>query len=88
MELSEAIRKRINNLCKEHNYSLYALSIMAGISDSTLDSFMKHRSNSINAKTLLHVCEGLGISLEEFFTDPLFDENAEEVRKLAKIKNH
>ncbi len=86
MELSEAIRKRINNLKEEQKYTLHGLSLMAGVTDSTLDSFMKHKSKSINAKTLLHVCEGFQISLEEFFTDPLFDENAKEVKKMAQNK--
>lgn len=77
MQLSNAIRKRIINLCNSKNISLHQLSLRAGISYSTLNSFM-NKNKSITISTLLHVCEGLDIELKDFFDDELFKDVIDE----------
>ena len=72
MQLSEAIRRRIINLADERNITLHKLSLEAGIPYSTLSSFINGKSQSPKLATLLHICEGLGIELNDFFTDKLF----------------
>lgn len=72
MQLSTAIRQRIVNLCIERNISLNQLSKAAGISYSTLSSFLNGQSQDPQISTILHLCEGLNIQLYEFFQDDLF----------------
>lgn len=72
MQLSEAVRQRIINLANERNITLHRLSLDSGISYSTLSSFLNGKSQSPKLVTLLHICEGLNIELNEFFTDRLF----------------
>lgn len=72
MQLSDAIRKRINNLLKINNMNIWKLYKATGVSASTLSYFMSGKRELINLKTLLHICEGFGITLKEFFDDPLF----------------
>ncbi|MCI8345536.1 MAG: helix-turn-helix transcriptional regulator [Clostridia bacterium] len=72
MQLSDAIRKRINNLLKINNMNIWKLYKATGVSASTLSYFMSGKRELINLKTLLHICEGFEISLKDFFDDPLF----------------
>ena len=78
MQLSEAIRRRIINLAYERNITLHKLSLEAGIPYSTLSSFINGKSQSPKLATLLHICEGLGIELNDFFTDKLFKDVEED----------
>ena len=78
MQLSEAVRKRIINLAHEQNINLYTLCLKSGLSYSTLNSFINGKSKSPKLVTLLHICEGFGIELNEFFTDKLFKDVEED----------
>ena len=72
MQLSTAIRQRIDNLCIDRNISLNQLAQAAGITYSTLNSFLNGKSNDPKMSTILHLCEGLNIQIYEFFKDDLF----------------
>lgn len=78
MKLSDAVKKRIINLTNEKNITLHRLSLNSGISYSTLSSFINGKSQSPKIVTLLHICEGLEIELNEFFTDDLFKDVEED----------
>ncbi len=74
MQLSDATRKRIKNLLKEKNMKLFDLSKSAGVSLPTISDFLKNDTKNLRMDTLLHICEGFDITLQEFFSDPLFDD--------------
>ena len=74
MLLSTAMRQRINNLLKQNNMNIWKLYKATGVPASTLSYFMNGKRELISIKTLLHICEGFGISIKEFFDDPLFDD--------------
>ncbi|MBO4816163.1 MAG: helix-turn-helix transcriptional regulator [Clostridia bacterium] len=78
MELSEAVKKRILNLAKLKKITLHRLSLDSGISYSTLNSFMNGKCKTPNLITILHLCEGFGIELNEFFTDTVFEDVEED----------
>lgn len=78
MELSQAVKKRILNLADSRNITLHKLSLNSGIPYSTLSSFMNGKSKNLNLSTILHLCEGFGIELNEFFTDKVFEDVEEE----------
>jgi len=70
--LSDAIRERIRELMKMNGIkSVNTVSRLAGISN-TLNDFMNGNIELIKIDTLLHVCEGFGIELYEFFYNPIF----------------
>lgn len=73
MKLSDAIRKRIKFYLKEKNMNVWKLCKMSGIPCSTISTFMSAKTELIKLDTLLHICEGFGITLGEFFTDSIFD---------------
>lgn len=70
MKASQVVAKRIKELCEENEISYYTLSYKAAISMSTL----MHAVNggNITIKTLNKLCNGLGISLTNFFDTEYF----------------
>ena len=73
MKLSDAIRKRIKFFLKEKTMNVWKLCKMSGIPCSTISTFMSGKTELLKLDTLLHMCEGFGITLGEFFTNPMFD---------------
>lgn len=73
MDLSEAIRIRINNLIKERNISISKLSTLAGISRSTLSKFLTGKRKLLRIDMIEFICEALEIKLTDFFNDPIFN---------------
>ncbi len=72
MQLSEAVQKRIINLCEEHNITINKLATNSGLSYSTVFSIFYGKSKSPKLSTILHICEGFDIELTDFFDDSLF----------------
>ena len=58
---------------KEKNINVWKLCKMSGIPCSTISTFMSGKTELLKLDTLLHMCEGFGITLGEFFTNPMFD---------------
>lgn len=73
MDLSEAIKIRINNLITERNINVSTLCTLAGISRSTLSKFLSGKRKIIRLDIIEYICEGLNISLKDFFDDMVFD---------------
>lgn len=72
--VSKAVAQRILDLCSEYGYTVNHLSELSGITQSTVSDIVNGKSKNVGVVTLQKLCEGLGITLEEFFTDPLFRE--------------
>jgi len=74
MLLSDAIRKRIEELMKSNGLKyVNSLSNLAGISNS-LNDFMNGKTELPKIDTILHICEGFEIQLVDFFNSPLFED--------------
>ena len=76
MNSSEAVVKRINDLCFERRMSYYALAYRSAISKSTLMNIMKGTNPTI--ATLNKICNGFEMSLRDFFQDECFEVCEEE----------
>lgn len=72
MKISEAIKKRILNICDEKEISINKLAIMSGLTQSTLQSIISGKSQNPKLLTIVRICESLEIDLQEFFNDPIF----------------
>ena len=75
MFLKDAIETRINNLCNEKNITINKLCTICGITQSTIANLKVRPKTNISTLTILRICRGLDITLEYFFTDPLFENN-------------
>lgn len=73
-ETWEQIVKRILYLCRIHQINVNTLALRSGITPSTLKSILYGKSKNPGVATLRHICDGLGISLEDFFHSKLFRE--------------
>ena len=78
MTLENAIRTRILELCHEQSITLHALAHRCGIASSTMQNIFYRESTTPCVSTIVKICDGLGISLADFFVNDLFrnlDEN-------------
>ena len=62
------INKKIMDMCFQRGWTLYTLSLEAGITQSTLQSMM-NRGNAPKIETLQAICEAFGITLSQFFLE-------------------
>ena len=74
MDLSEAMRLRIQKLMETNKINGNKLALSSGFSRSTVNKFIKKKSKSIKIETITLICQSLDISLKDFFDDKLFDD--------------
>ena len=73
MKLHEAVGKRILEFCREREITPNKLCTMSGIIQSTVNSIFSGRSKNPKLATIQFLCEGLQITLKEFFDSSLFE---------------
>ncbi|MCH1939081.1 helix-turn-helix domain-containing protein [Holdemania massiliensis] len=84
MKCSEALRKRIDELCKKYNLTYSSLSNKA-CGNSTISSFMSKPQETLYLPTIYCICLALDISIKEFFDSPCFDQIDEILETRRKI---
>lgn len=72
MTIGEAVRQRILQLCRERDLSVNALSNRSGVTQSTVNNIVSGRNRSTTVSTIQKLCDGLDITIEEFFHSELF----------------
>ena len=80
MNIVEAVKERILELCREHDISVNKLSSMSGVTQSTVNNIVSGRNNSATVSTIKKLCDGLGITIEEFFNSELFRGLEQEIK--------
>ena len=80
MNIGEATRLRIKELCKEKRITLNKLSTICGITQSTLNNIVSGRNNSTTISTIKKICDGLEITIHDFFCSTLFDDLEQEIK--------
>ena len=77
MRLVDAVYKRIVDLAKERNLTINALANLSGVPRPTIVTMTK--SSTVKLSTIYGICDGLNITLQDFFNSPLFSkENIED----------
>ncbi len=80
MELKEAITDRILALCQQRGISVNKLCNMSGVTQSTVNNIINRKNNTTTVSTIKQLCDGLDITLGEFFSTPEFDRLEQEVQ--------
>lgn len=80
MNIGEAVKLRIIELCQEHRITVNKLSTICGITQSTLNNIVSGRNKSATIATIKKICDGLGISIIDFFSSPLFQNLEQEIQ--------
>lgn len=79
MMIGEAVRLRILDLCMDRNISINKLSGMCGMTQSTLNNIVSGRNNSTTVSTVKKICDGLDITIVQFFDCDLFLDLEQEI---------
>ena len=80
MNTKEAVALRIIELCNERNIATNALANMSGVSPSTIYSMLNEKSQNPGVVSIKKLCDGLDISIREFFDSPIFDNIEQEIK--------
>lgn len=73
MSVKDAVVERFRRLCKEQNIRINELASRSGVTPSTAYSMMDASRRDVSIVTIKKFCDGLGVTLGEFFSDGLFD---------------
>ena len=74
MNAKEAVAKRIQVLCANRNITVHALASLCGVESSTIYSMLNAKSQNPGIVSIQKICDGLEISVREFFDDPIFED--------------
>ena len=80
MDIGEAVKERNLELCREKNLSVNKLSNMSGVTQSTVNNIVSGRNHSATISTIKKLCDGMGITIEEFFNSELFRGLEQEIK--------
>lgn len=75
MTVKEAAAKRIEQLCKERTIVYNNLATKCGVTPSTIYSIVDPKKNkNVTLSTVKKICDGLEITLKDFFDSPIFSD--------------
>ncbi len=80
MTIGDACRLRIRDLCRERKITVNKLAILSGVTQSTLSNLMGGRNNSVTISTLKKICDGLEITIVDFFSSDIFSNLEQEIK--------
>lgn len=80
MGIYEFTVQRIYELCRERQITPNALSYMAGIPQATIKSILNGESKNPGIVTLKKICDGLEITVMEFFDTPQYKKLQQELK--------
>ena len=80
MRVNEAVKLRIIELCQKSHITLNKLSTICGITQSTLNNIISGRNATTTVSTIKKICDGLEITILDFFASPLFENLEQEIK--------
>ena len=72
MDFSDLVALKIKELMEEKDMTIYKLETLSGVYSSTIAMFLTRKTQTIRLENLLYICDGLNISLSDFFADKRF----------------
>ena len=79
MSVKDVVVKRFKELCDEKNIKTNELANLSGVTPSTAYSMMSENRRDISITTIKKFCDGLDITLGEFFSTEEFDNLEQEI---------
>lgn len=80
LTIGEAVRYRILELCRANGITVNKLAIISGMTQSTLNNIISGRNKSVTVSTIKKICDGLNITIQEFFDSVYFEDLEQEVK--------
>lgn len=79
MNTKEAVAKRILELYEEKHIAINALANISGVAPSTIYSMLNEKSQNPGVVSIKKICDGLEITVRDFFDCDLFDSREQEI---------
>lgn len=79
MNVKDAVAMRFKQLCSERGIKTNELASLSGVTPSTAYSMMNPNRRDVSIVTIKKFCDGLDVSLGEFFSTPEFDALEQEI---------
>lgn len=80
MDTSTAVRQRILDLCRQRGITVNRLATISGVTQSTVNNVVSGRNHSATVATIKKLCDGLDITLRDFFDAAVFEDLEQEVK--------
>lgn len=80
MNVKDVVANRFLELCNERNIKINELANISGVTPSTAYSMLDKNRRDIFILTIKKFCDGLEITLGEFFSTPEFDNLEQEIK--------
>ena len=74
MKLTDAVRFRLRNIIEERGLTQYQIHKEGGIAKSTISQMLSGKKERIEIHTLYEITATIGITLKDFFDDPMFND--------------
>ncbi|MBQ3499253.1 MAG: helix-turn-helix transcriptional regulator [Clostridia bacterium] len=80
MAVKDMVAKRFRDICKERNIKTNELANLSGVTPSTVYSMMDERRRDVSIVVIKKLCDGLDITLGEFFGTEEFNNLEQEIK--------
>lgn len=80
MSVKDVVVERFESICAERGIKMNELANLSGVTPSTVYSMLDANRREISISTIKKLCDGLDISLGEFFSTPDFDALEQEIK--------
>lgn len=80
MNIAEAVKKRIEELCDERNLNFCKLDNISGVPYTTVKSIIYGQSKNPSIATIKMLCDGFEISITDFFDTDTFRNLEQEIK--------
>lgn len=79
MNIGNAVKERILELCRDRNITVNKLGTISGVTQSTINNIISGRNNSTTISTIKKLCDGLEMPIVEFFSSKIFENLEQEI---------
>lgn len=80
MNITEAVKKRFEQLCYQRDINFCKLASISGVPYTTVKSIFYNQSKNPGISTIKKLCDGLDITITEFFSSEIFENLEQEVK--------
>lgn len=80
MSVKDVVADRFLQLCAQRGIKANELATISGVTSSTVYSLLDRRRRDVSVITVKKLCDGLEITLGEFFSAPEFDQLEQEIK--------
>lgn len=80
MTVKDAVAKRFEQICEQRGIRPNELANLSGVTPSTVYSMLDPSRQRVSITTIKKLCDGLDLTLGEFFSCALFDDLDQEIQ--------